>query len=95
MKAPVNQRRTFTALTIVFAHFGWHTRQANNVSLSWRPGRIVLLLVDGTEGLSQGPLSFPVWWTQFCGLSGWECYLLTILSLGKESVVASRKRRGR
>jgi hypothetical protein len=49
-----------TLLAIVFAHFGWHTKQANNVSLSWRPGRIVLLLVDGTVGLSQGPLSFPV-----------------------------------
>jgi hypothetical protein len=56
-----------TLLAIVFAHFGWHTKQANNVSLSWRPGRIVLQLVDGTVGLSQGPLSFPVWWTQFYG----------------------------
>lgn len=65
MKAPVNQCRTFTALTIVFAHFGWHTRQANSFSLSWRPGRTVLLLVDGTVDLSQGPLSFPCWWTQF------------------------------
>jgi len=82
-------------LAIVFAHFGWHTRQANNVSLSWRPGRIVLLLVDGTVGLSQGPLSFPVWWTQFFGGRDGNVTLLTILSLGKESVVASWKRRGR
>jgi len=69
-KAQVNQLRTFTALAIVFAHFGWHTRQANNVSLSWRPGRIVLLLVDGTVGLSQYPLSFPVLVDSVCLVVG-------------------------
>jgi hypothetical protein len=69
-KAPVNQRRTFTALTIVFTNFEWHTRQTNNFSLSWRYGGIVLLLVDGTVGRSQGPLSFPCCWTQFFWRSG-------------------------